>query len=117
MLSRRFGEWLSKRLHLLRNWRSIVDSVASVLKDTIPGVEVYVFGSVVEGRVTGASDIDLLVVIPENYSELETHLTLSRILEDRLGDKTHIIDLHVIRRSKLAKPPYKWWLKKSHKIL
>ena len=116
-MSRNFGEWLSRRLHVLKNWRNIVNDVASILKNALPSVEAYVFGSVVEDRVTGASDVDILVVIPEDYDEFKTYLTLSKVLEDKLGSTAYIIDLHVIRRSRLTKPPYKWWLKKIHKIL
>ena len=95
-MSKSFGEWLYKRLYILKNWRSIVSDVADILKNTMPGIEAYVFGSVVEDGVTRASDIDMLVVIPEDYDEFKTYITLSKALEDKLGSTAYIIDLHVI---------------------
>lgn len=115
-MSRSFGEWLSKRRHVLRSWDKIVNVVAHVLKKTIPDIEVYVFGSTIENKLTSASDIDILVVVPEKHDKLETYILLSEILEDKLGSAAYMIDLHVTNKNKLSKPPYTWWLKKSRKI-
>jgi len=46
----------------------------------MPEVEVYVFGSAVENKITGASVIDLLVTI----SETETYMALSKVLEGKI---------------------------------
>lgn len=116
-MQKNFGEWLSKRLHTLRNWHNLANTIAKILKNTIPDIEVYVFGSILEeDKITGSSDIDILVAIPENHDEAKTHLILSKTLEDKLGNTAHLIDLHVVHKNKLNKPPYKWWLKKHHKI-
>lgn len=116
-MSRNFGKWLSRKLYVLKNWYNIASDVASILKKTIPNIEVYVFGSVIENKISGASDVDILVVIPEDYDEFKTYLVLSKTLEDKLGSTAYTIDLHVIHRSRLTMPPYKWWLKKSRRIL
>lgn len=116
-MSRNFGKWLSRRLSSLKNWYSIVCEVANILKNVVPNAEIYVFGSIVKGNITGVSDMDVLVAIPEDYDELKTYITLSKVLEDKLGDLAYIIDLYVIHKSKLTQPPYKWWLKKSRKVL
>lgn len=42
---------------LKRNWRSIAETVLRRAR------EVIVFGSVIKGRATGASDLDLAVVV------------------------------------------------------
>ena len=115
-MSRNYGDWLSRRLHTLKNWHNLANTIATILKNTIPDIEVYVFGSTIENKITGSSDIDILVAIPENYDEAKTHLTLAKTLEEKLGNTAHLIDLHVIHKNKLNKPPYKWWLKKAHKI-
>ncbi|WP_148676738.1 nucleotidyltransferase domain-containing protein [Staphylothermus marinus] len=117
MLSKNFGKWLFKRRQLLRNWNSIAKSIAYILKKAMPDImEIYVFGSVVEGKFTGASDLDLLIVIPEKYDELKTYILLAKILEEKLGEIAYMIDLHIINKNKLTKPPYTWWLKKSYKL-
>jgi len=56
----------TRRLRELLRWRSylpiLVEAVKSVLGED---VEVYVFGSAVEGRLTIDSDIDVAVVVEE----------------------------------------------------
>ncbi|ADI31261.1 nucleotidyltransferase domain-containing protein [Staphylothermus hellenicus] len=116
-MSRNFGKWLSKRRQVLRNWDSIAKTIAYILKKVMPDImEIYVFGSVVDGKFTGASDLDLLIVIPEKYDESKTYILFNKILEEKLGEIAYMIDLHIINKNKLAKPPYTWWLKKSYKI-
>ncbi len=50
-----------RRIRLLRDWRSLINEVSPILRKY--GAECYVFGSVVTGRVTGSSDVDILLVI------------------------------------------------------
>lgn len=75
------------------------------------------FGSAIEDRITGASDIDLLVAVPDDLDEPRTYIELSKALEDRLGSTAYIIDLHVVHRSRVDEPPYRWWLGRSHEVL
>ena len=49
-------------LELLRDYRRVAGEVKRIVREIDPRAEVYVFGSVVKGRFTGASDIDILVV-------------------------------------------------------
>ena len=52
----------SRALRVLENWREVAARVAEVVRRVLPGARVCVFGSVVEGKYTAASDIDILVV-------------------------------------------------------
>ncbi|MEM0262303.1 MAG: nucleotidyltransferase domain-containing protein [Ignisphaera sp.] len=56
------GEYIAKRINIIKECRNVANGVAQIIKQITPGVEVYVFGSAVAGRVTGSSDIDILVV-------------------------------------------------------
>lgn len=107
---------MAKRISLFREWEKIAGRVALIVKQLIPEAEVYVFGSVVTGKVTGSSDIDVLVVVPGNLSEREIHTYLSMKLEEHLGPLSYIIDLYVTYGENLDKPPYKWWIKNSVRI-
>ena len=49
-------------LELRRDYRRVAGEVKRIVREIDPRAEVYVFGSVVKGRCTGASDIDILVV-------------------------------------------------------
>ncbi|MCD6084827.1 MAG: nucleotidyltransferase domain-containing protein [Desulfurococcales archaeon] len=56
-----------KLLKYLKNFMSIAKEVKEMVRKIDPEAEVYVFGSVVSGGWTGASDIDILIVT-ENIS-------------------------------------------------
>jgi len=107
------GGYIAKRINIIKEWRNVANGVAQIIKQITPRVEVYVFGSTVAGRVTGSSDIDILVVVPDNLSEREINTHLSVELEERLGSLSHIPDLHIARRENIDKPPYKRWFKNS----
>jgi len=67
-----FIEFGVRRLKYLQNWREIVKRIRNVVQNVLKDVQVYVFGSVVEGRYTVLSDIDVAIVmnnVPEKASE------------------------------------------------
>jgi predicted nucleotidyltransferase len=49
--------------YLVKNWRKIAEEVLNSAKKIIDAKEVIVFGSVIKGKVTGASDLDLALVV------------------------------------------------------
>ena len=77
--------------------------------------KIFLFGSTLSGRITGASDIDLLVII-NNIDPKEAHLKMTLALEDELGEEAYIIDIHVVSENMLSEQPFKWFLKKAVKI-
>ncbi len=88
-------------LEALRDYRSIARRVKKIVLEYDPGARVYVFGSVVEGRYTGASDIDILVVtemIDRKYD------IMARVYYE-LGD--YPLELHVVTPEQ-----YKRWYKR-----
>jgi predicted nucleotidyltransferase len=46
----------------LANYRDVSKKVKEIVRESWGGARVYVFGSVLEGRYTAGSDIDILVV-------------------------------------------------------
>ncbi|WP_460024354.1 nucleotidyltransferase domain-containing protein [Infirmifilum sp. SLHALR2] len=53
---------MSKELKALEKYMEVAAEVKKVVLEVDPEAEVYVFGSVVRGDYTAASDIDILVV-------------------------------------------------------
>ena len=51
-----------RALEYLKRGREVAEFVKEVITAYDPGAEVYLFGSVVRGDYTAASDIDILVV-------------------------------------------------------
>ncbi|MEB3859901.1 MAG: nucleotidyltransferase domain-containing protein [Desulfurococcales archaeon] len=55
-------KYSDRTLKLLKNYKAVAELVKEVIRSLDPGAEVYVFGSTVTGKYTGASDIDILVI-------------------------------------------------------
>ena len=54
-----------ERLKELLRWREHLRVLVEAVREVLGDVDVYVFGSAVEGRLTVDSDIDVAVVLPE----------------------------------------------------
>jgi len=88
------------RAAMLKEWRAWAERVASAAEKTLPGLEVYVMGSVVRGDYTGGSDIDILITsdaLPEGL--LKRAEIKSSIEEAANLPPTHPIQIHLTKRS------------------
>lgn len=96
----------TRRLRELLRWRSylpiLVEAVKSVLGED---VEVYVFGSAVEGRLTIDSDIDVAVVVEELPGSASRRVgILNRIwsiMEDNGVPWWYPFEIHLVTREEL----------------
>ncbi len=55
---------------IARQWRFWSEAIAKAAYEVLGSCNVYVFGSAAEGRVTGGSDVDVLIVadsLPGNF--------------------------------------------------
>lgn len=84
-----------KALKSMETYVSIARKVKDIALRYAPDAKVYVFGSVVEGRYTAASDIDILIVT--SLEEEEVHKMKARIYEEIDAP----IQLHVVHPSKV----------------
>ncbi len=96
---------LSGRLKSLLEWRNYLPALLRAVEDFLGGAEVYVFGSVVEGGLTAASDVDVAIVVervPE--SALERAKIVSRIFEALEGEGMpwwYPLEMHLMTRGEL----------------
>jgi predicted nucleotidyltransferase len=96
----------TRRLRELLRWRSylpiLVEAVKSVLGED---VEVYVFGSAVEGRLTIDSDIDVAVVVEELPGSASRRVGMLnriwRIMEDNGVPWWYPFEIHLMTREEL----------------
>lgn len=61
-----------RKLNQLQNYKNVAKKVKKVFEKHSGKVDVYVFGSLVEGKPTALSDIDILIVA-ENISQQEIY--------------------------------------------
>ena len=96
----------TRRLRELLRWRSylpiLVEAVKSVLGED---VEVYVFGSAVEGRLTIDSDIDVAVVVEELPGSASRRVKILNriwsIMEDNGVPWWYPFEIHLMTREEL----------------
>jgi len=96
----------TRRLRKLLRWRSylpiLVEAVKSVLGED---VEVYVFGSAVESRLTIDSDIDVAVVVEELPGSASRRVGMLnriwRIMEDNGVPWWYPFEIHLMTRKEL----------------
>ncbi len=85
-----------KVYNILKNYRGILQRVKEIIHRIDPSAEIYVFGSVVEGKYTGASDIDVLVItdkIEEKYD----------IMVNVYKEVDAPIELHIVSREQFKR--------------
>ncbi|GAB6947469.1 nucleotidyltransferase domain-containing protein [Vulcanisaeta sp. JCM 16161] len=102
-----------RRIRLLRDWKSLINEVSPILRRY--GVECYVFGSVVMGRVTGSSDVDILLVI-DGGDPLDVKVRVIEEIEDRFGDLAYLFDVKVVNARDRDRPPYAWFLRNAVRV-
>jgi len=100
---------LNERTEILKDATVVLSKLAYVK-------EVYLFGSMLSGKITGASDIDLLIVI-DDVDPKRAYIEIALALKEEQGERAYIIDIHVVSKNLLDKQPFKWLHKKSKKIL
>ncbi|WP_236752360.1 nucleotidyltransferase domain-containing protein [Acidianus sp. HS-5] len=84
--------------YLENNWLSIAKKVKAIAEKHGKVDKVIVFGSVIKGKVTGSSDLDIAVFYNE---ELTSKEKIRRTLEilDEVNEEIADIDLQVLSKS------------------
>ena len=93
-----------KRYLMIKNYRKYLPSIKRACEEVFGECELYVFGSVLTGRFTAGSDVDLLIKVekvPESLKErarLEIKIEELANLPDYHPFEFHIVDEKGFRR-------------------
>ena len=94
---------INKTNEMLRNYRQYLKKIYKNINLIIQEAQVYLFGSVVEGKLVAASDIDILIIanIPKN------HLKRAEIIAN-IEEKTelplyHPFEFHLLTQEEFDK--------------
>ena len=91
---------------LVRDWRFWCNAIARAAVSVLGSCEVYVFGSVVEGRVTGGSDVDVLIVADRLPGDFRVRGSLKAEIERRAGlPLYHPFEMHLVTREEAGSNP------------
>jgi Predicted nucleotidyltransferases len=84
---------------MLRKWKEYGDRIAETASQVLGECEVFAFGSVVKGRATGGSDVDILVVSRNLPQGDRSHL--KALIEERAGlPPFHPFEIHLVTPQK-----------------
>lgn len=95
-----------RALKAMRDYVKVAEKVKDIALKCVPDAKVYVFGSVVEGKYTASSDIDILIVT--SLEGEEVYRMKARIYEEVDAP----IQLHVVHPTKLQ-----WYIKFANKLV
>jgi hypothetical protein len=99
-----------ENLHYLRNYKNVAKKVKRIFEKRLNKVDVYVFGSLIEGKPTALSDIDMLI-IADNISRQEIYELKTEAIKAIAAP----MQLHVISTEEFQKW-YKRFINKLEKI-
>ena len=104
---------------LVREWRFWVEGIARAANNVLGPCVVYVFGSVAEGRATGGSDVDVLIVAESLPGDFRVRAeTIARIEEVAGLPLYHPFQIHLATRGEAeANPIYRKAVKSGIPIL
>jgi predicted nucleotidyltransferase len=87
---------MKQRREMLKNYKKYLAKIYSSSKEILKDSKLYIFGSVIEGKNVGGSDIDLLIIanVPKN------HLIRTQIIaniEEKAGlPLSHPFEIHLL---------------------
>jgi len=81
---------------LLENYKKVLKKVKEIVHSIDPVAEIYVFGSVVRGEFTGASDIDVLIITNNIEKKYEIMVHVYKNVEAPI--ELHIVTPDMYRR-------------------
>jgi len=96
---------------LARQWQYWSRKIAEAAKMILVTCEVYVFGSVVEGHMTGGSDVDILIISDNVPSKARERWKLKVMIEEQAGlPLYHPYEIHLV-----SKREAKWYMRHIRK--
>ncbi|PSN82446.1 hypothetical protein B9Q03_14210 [Candidatus Marsarchaeota G2 archaeon OSP_D] len=98
----------------LKEWRSLIEIIKTELAKHFE--EMYVYGSVLTGRLTGSSDIDIILVCA-NCDVVHAKIMAYELIEQKIGHENSLLfDVTVVQQGNKNKPPYLWLLKGAQRV-
>lgn len=94
---------------LTRNWRFWSRRIADAAKEAVGSCKVQVFGSVAGGRITGASDVDVLIVCNQLPKDCKGRGDIKAKIEEAAGlPLYHPFEIHLVTEEEAeANPIYR----------
>jgi len=90
-LSLLLKKYEEKIMEYLKNYMYVAHKVKEIIRKTDPDAKIYVFGSVVKGKYTASSDIDILVDFEKEGKTFDNYMGLKYFLQELFGLEVDLI--------------------------
>lgn len=104
-----------KMRRMLENRKYWAEKIAEAAQKVLGKCEVYVFGSIVEGKWTGGSDVDILIITDRKFKNSRERAEIKTQIEEKAElPSIHPFEIHIVTRKEAE-----WYwkhIKKSVKI-
>lgn len=92
-----------ERAKILKEYESWLPRIAEAAKEVLGEVEVYLFGSVAEGRALPSSDVDILIVTKlEDVEKARRKAEFVAEIEEKAGwPLVHLFEIHLMCQDEL----------------
>lgn len=107
------SEIIIERSRMLKDWERYVRIIASAAKEILPNAKVYVFGSAVSGKAVASSDVDLLIVVQQNFESYLERAKIKALIEEKSSlPHYHPFEIHLVTEDE-AEP----YLRRAKKMI
>lgn len=94
-------EMMIRIKNMLKNYRLYLKKINESIKTVLDDSKVYLFGSIIEGNIVGASDIDILIVANVPKKHLKRAEIIAEIEEIAELPLIHPFEFHLITEEEL----------------
>jgi len=88
---------------ILKNYKSYLKKINESIKTVLSDSKVYLFGSIIEEKLVGGSDIDILIVADVPKKHLKRAEIVAEIEENAELPLSHPFEFHLITEDELNK--------------
>lgn len=86
-----------KRYLMIKNYRRYLPTIKRACEEVFGECELYVFGSVLSGKFTAGSDVDLLIKVQKVPKSLRERVELEARIEELAGlPDYHPFEFHIV---------------------
>ncbi|AAL81068.1 nucleotidyltransferase [Pyrococcus furiosus DSM 3638] len=97
-----------KQYLMIKNYHLYLPSIKKACEKIFGNCEVYVFGSVLTGKFTAGSDVDLLIKVPNPPKSLRAKAEVEAKIEELAGlPDYHPFEFHIVDEE-----GFKWYVEK-----
>ena len=93
-------------------WEKWARRIARASRKVLGDCRVIVFGSVVEGKQTGGSDVDILIITKKKHGNIERGKIIAKIEEEAGLPPFHPFEIHLVNEKEA-----KWYFRHIKKYI